>query len=290
MQMTDFSTVFIEGTPRLALDRAGSGPLVFFLHGIGGNRSNWTAQIEALRHSFHAVAWDARGYGGSDDYEGALDFGDFARDALRVLDRFGAERAHFVGLSMGGRIAQDFHARFPDRVATLVLCDTRADFQESMTPEQRAEFIRLRQAPLKAGKEPRDIADALVESLVAPGADDRARRQLWESIAALHKDSYLKTIEASLSFDRSAEIDRIGVPTLLIYGEHDRLTPPAIGRALHDRIAGSEFVEIEGAGHLTNIERPEAFNEPLLAFLGRHRDRAVPNLSPRTSRQRRAGV
>ncbi len=288
--MTDFSTVFIEGTPRLALDRAGSGPLVFFLHGIGGNRSNWTAQIEALRHSFHAVAWDARGYGGSDDYEGALDFGDFARDALRVLDRFGAERAHLVGLSMGGRIAQDFHARFPDRVATLVLCDTRADFQESMTPGQRAEFIRLRQTPLKAGKEPRDIADALVESLVAPGADDRARRQLWESIAALHKDSYLKTIEASLSFDRSADIDRIEVPTLLLYGEHDRLTPPAIGRALHERIAGSEFVEIEGAGHLSNIERPEAFNAALLAFLGRHRDRAVPNLSPRTSRQRRAGV
>ena len=272
--MTDIETVFVEGPPRLALDRAGAGPLVFFLHGIGGNRSNWTRQIEAFGGSFHAVAWDARGYGASDDYEGPLDFGDFAQDALRILDRFGAERAHLVGLSMGGRIAQDVHARFPDRVATLVLCGTRADFRDSMTPEKRAEFIRLRQAPLKAGKEPRDIADALVESLAAPGADERARRQLWESIAALHKDSYLKTIEASLSFDQSAEIDRIGVPTLLIYGEHDRLTPPAIGQALHDRVAGSEFVKIEGAGHLTNIERPAAFNAALLAFLSKHRDRA----------------
>ncbi len=272
--MTDIETIFVEGAPRLAVDRAGSGPLVFFLHGIGGNRKNWTGQIEALSDSFHTVAWDARGYGDSDDYDGALDFGHFAEDALRVLDRFGAERAHFVGLSMGGRISQDFHARFPERVATLVLCDTRADFQDSMTPEKRAEFIRLRQAPLKAGKEPRDIADALVESLVAPGADESARQRLWNSIAALHKDSYLKTIEASLSFDRSAEIDRIRVPTLLIYGEHDTLTPPAIGRALHERIAGSEFVEMEGAGHLTNIERPEAFNAALLAFLTRHRDRA----------------
>lgn len=272
--MTDIETVFVEGAPRLAVDRAGSGPLVFFLHGIGGNRSNWHRQLLALSHSYHAVAWDARGYGGSDDYEGPLDFGDFAQDALRVLDQFGAGRAHFVGLSMGGRIAQDFHARFPERVATLVLCDTRADFQESMTPEQRAEFIRLRQAPLKAGKEPRDIADALVESLVAPGASEPARRQLWESIARLHKASYLKTIEASLSFDRAAEIDSIRVPTLLIYGEHDTLTPPAIGRALHERIAGSEFVEIAGAGHLTNIERPERFNTALLAFLAKHRDRA----------------
>ena len=275
MQTTEISTVFIEGTPRLAVDRAGWGPLVFFLHGIGGNRSNWTAQIEALRDSFHAVAWDARGYGDSDDYYGPLDFGDFARDALRVLDRFEAETAHFVGLSMGGRIAQDFHARFPDRVATLVLCDTMSDFQASMTPGKRAEFIRLRQAPLKAGKEPRDIADALVDSLAGPNAGDAARRQLWDSIAALHKDSYLKTIEASLSFDRSAEIDRIAVPTLLIYGEHDRLTPPAIGKALHERIAGSEFAVIEDAGHLSNIERPESFNAALLAFLERHRDSAV---------------
>ena len=169
----DISTVFIEGTPRLAVDRAGSGPLVLFLHGIGGNRSNWTAQIEAIRDSFHAVAWDARGYGDSDDYEGPLDFGDFARDALRVLDRFEVESAHFVGLSMGGRIAQDFHARYPDRVATLVLCDTMSDFQESMSPGKRAEFVRLRQAPLKAGKEPRDIAEALVESLAGPDAGRR---------------------------------------------------------------------------------------------------------------------
>ena len=274
--MTEISTAFVEGTPRLALDRAGSGPLVFFLHGIGGNRTNWTAQIEALADSFHAVAWDARGYGESDDYEGPLDFGDFARDALRVLDRFGAETAHFVGLSMGGRIAQDFCARYPDRVATLVLCDTMSDFRGSMTPEKRAEFIRLRQAPLKAGKEPRDIADALVDSLAGLGADESARRRLWDSIAALHKDSYLKTIEASLSFDRSAEIDRIPVPTLLIYGEHDRLTPPAIGKALHRRIAGSEFAVIEDAGHLSNIERPEVFNAALRGFLARHRDRARP--------------
>ena len=114
----------------------------------------------------------------------------------------------------------------------------------------------------------------MVDSLVGPDADESARRRLWDSIAALHKDSYLKTIEASLSFYRSAEVDRISVPTLLLYGSHDRLTPPEVGGALRERIPGSEFVEIENAGHLSNMEQPEAFNAALLAFLGKHRDRA----------------
>ena len=273
--MSEITKTYVEGTPRLAVDHAGSGPMVLFMHGIGGNRSNWSDQIEACSASFHAVAWDARGYGDSDDYEGPLDFGDFARDVVRVLDHFGSQRAHLVGLSMGGRIAQDFHARFPDRVATLVLCDTMSDFTSTLSPEKRAEFVRLRQEPLLAGKEPGDIADDLVASLIGPNADEAARRRLGRSIAMLHKESYLKTIEASLTFDRSAEVEKIAVPTLLLYGEHDRLTPPDVGRALADRIAGSRFVMIENAGHLANMEQPQAFNAALLAFLEDHGERAA---------------
>ena len=273
--MSEIATTYVEGTPRLAVDHAGSGPMVLFMHGIGGNRLNWSEQIEACSASFHAVAWDARGYGESDDYEGPLEFGDFARDVVRVLDHFGARRAHLVGLSMGGRIAQDFHARFPDRVATLVLCDTMSDFTTTLSPEKRAEFVRLRQEPLLSGKEPEDIADGIVASLIGPNADEDARLQLRRSIALLHKESYLKTIEASLTFDRSAEVERIAVPTLLLYGEHDRLTPPDVGRALAGRIAGSRFVMIEDAGHLANMEQPQAFNAALLAFLEEHGDRAA---------------
>lgn len=268
------ATSRVGGTPGLAVDHAGGGPMVLFLHGIGGNRTNWHGQIEACRGSFHAVAWDARGYGGSDDYEGPLDFGDFAADAIRVLDHFGAERAHVVGLSMGGRIAQDLHARHPERVATLVLCGTRSDFTATMDPGTRADFIRMRQAPLLAGAEPADIADAVAGSLVGPNAGAAARARLRASVAALRKGSYLKTIEASLAFDRDADVERISAPTLLLYGEHDRLTPPELGRALHARIAGSRFAVIRDAGHLPNLERPEAFNAALLGFLRRHRGRA----------------
>ena len=121
--------VRIGPAPRIAVEHTGAGPLVVFLHGIGGNRNNWRDQLPALAQGLHACAWDARGYGDSDDYEGALDFADFSRDLERVLDHFGAAAAHVVGLSMGGLIAQDFYRRHPGRVLSLVLAGTRNVFQ-----------------------------------------------------------------------------------------------------------------------------------------------------------------
>ena len=83
-------TVLIGPSPRIAVDHAGEGPLVVLMHGIGGNRRNWRDQMPVLAQKYHVVAWDARGYGDSDDYEGPLDFADFNRDLLRVIAHFGA--------------------------------------------------------------------------------------------------------------------------------------------------------------------------------------------------------
>ena len=109
----------IGPAPHIAVEHAGSGEFVIFMHGIGGNRRNWYDQIDAFAPHFHAAAWDARGYGDSDDYEGALTFTDYADDLARVLDYFGQSRAHVVGLSMGGRIAMDFAARYPRAAVDL---------------------------------------------------------------------------------------------------------------------------------------------------------------------------
>ena len=87
--MPTWTTDVIAGQPRIAVDHIGAGPLVVFLHGIGGNRSNWHDQLSEFGRHFHAVAWDARGYGDSDDYDGALDFGDFAIDLARVIGQSG---------------------------------------------------------------------------------------------------------------------------------------------------------------------------------------------------------
>jgi 3-oxoadipate enol-lactonase len=269
------TTSFIPGRPRIAVDCEGDGPLLVFLHGIGGNRTNWHDQLPVFGREFHAVAWDARGYGLSDDYEGPLEFSRFADDLLRVLDHFKAATAHLCGLSMGGRILQDFYPRHPERVATMVLCDTMAGFDAAFTPEKRAEFVRLRKQPLLEGKEPKDIAPTVARTLMSPKSSPAALQKLIDSMSALHKDSYIKTIEASTHYDRVADLPNIRVPTLLVYGEDDTLTPPALGRSMAEKIHGSEFVIIPDAGHLSNIERPETFNAAVLAFLRKHRGRAI---------------
>ncbi len=107
----------------------------------------WYDQQNAIANNFTAIAWDARGYGDSDDYEGALKFEDFSHDLVRLLDFKNIDKAHFVGLSMGARILMDFYPKYKDRVATLFLCDCFFDYK-ILSKDKHKEFIDLRQKPL----------------------------------------------------------------------------------------------------------------------------------------------
>jgi 3-oxoadipate enol-lactonase len=269
--MTEWQTSFVNGNPRLAFDGVGAGPLVVFLHGIGGNRTNWHDQLPAFATAgYRAISWDARGYGLSDDYDGPLSFEDFSHDLARVLDHLSVAEAHLVGLSMGGRILQDFYQRYPERVSTLVLCATVPGFDNALTPERRAEFVRLRKEPLLAGKSPREMAPAVADSLIGSKAAHAAYDRLVESMAALHVESYIKTIEATIMFDQTVDLPSIAVPTCLVFGLADRLTTPEVGERMHAEIPNSEYHVLPDAGHLVNIEQPDAFNRIVLDFLRRH--------------------
>ncbi|MEE8445155.1 MAG: alpha/beta fold hydrolase [Alphaproteobacteria bacterium] len=269
--MADWKTIFIEGTPRIAANVAGAGPLVVFLHGIGGNKLNWDLQLPAFAPEFTAVAWDARGYGQSDDYDGALDFSDFSHDLARLLDHFGAERTLLCGLSMGGRIAQDFYALYPDRVAALVLCDTFAGDDagdaRSGRSESIEEFVEKRIRPFLDGADPAERAKASGGRLMSPKRSQDAVRRAIEAASQLHVESYIKTVRASASFSRVDNLPNIAVPTLLVYGAEDPLTPPHVGEYMQERIAGSRLEIIADAGHMTNLEKPDAFNRIVLDFL-----------------------
>ena len=256
----------VPGTPRLACDLAGQGPFVLFMHGIGGNRTNWRANLPAFASHFACAAWDARGYGASDDYEGALAFDDFVDDVLRVLDHFGVGRAHLVGLSMGGRIAMRTALLHPQRVATLTLLDTHEGF-EAFTPEQRRDFVESRRAPLLAGKEPADIAEPVARSLVSPNAKPEHLQQLIDSITALHKLSYIKSLQATVAQVNLGDISQIRAPAHFVVGGEDRLTPVAMHHEMAAKLGGAPVTVLPGAGHLSNIEDAAGFNAAALQWL-----------------------
>jgi 3-oxoadipate enol-lactonase len=249
-------TIHVGPAPRIALTVHGSGPLVLFLHGIGGHRHHWREQVPVFATRFKAVAWDARGYGESDDYDGPLDFAAFTQDVLRVLDFFKAPKAHLVGLSMGGRIARNFALRYPERVDHLVLANTTPGF-DAMTPEAVKKFVEER----------KNRTPETIKALLSPHARPGAYEDLLASFKALRQPSYLKTLEASVSQDRAAPLEKIRVPTLVITSDEDRVYPPSVARAMVKRIPGARLAVISGAGHLSNLEQPGQFNQVVLRFL-----------------------
>ena len=261
--------------PSIAIDYIGDGPMVIFLHGIGGDRSTWAHQLVAFaKAGYCAVAWDARGYGGSDDYDGPLSFTDIADDLARVIDAFAVNKAHIVGTSMGGRISLEFFANYPDRLATLTLAGVHASFGH-FPPEKQQAFIAARSKPLiEDGLEPADIAPGAISRLAGPNVSDDARSRAIEAASRLHKHTYIKTVEATTQFDREHVLGEIDVPTLVIGGEFDPLTPPDMTRKVAANINGAEYHMIYDVGHLVNLENPVEFNRLLDQFLARFRDRA----------------
>jgi 3-oxoadipate enol-lactonase len=265
----------IGSHPAIAARWCGSGELLVFLHGIGGNKSNWDRQLARFGPHAQAVAVDFRGYGESDDYEGPAGITQFADDVTQVIRHFGAARAHLVGLSLGGRVAQRLALLHPDVVASLALVDARSDARDTRTPAEREAFLGARSKPLLSGKTPSDIAPAVVKSLVGPNASPAAIAELTQSICSLRTESYLKTIEANVCDDFAGDLGKIRVPTLVVVGEHDTTTPLRLSQELVALIAGARLQVIRDSGHLTNIEQPEAFDACLAEFL-------LPQLNRRT--------
>jgi pimeloyl-ACP methyl ester carboxylesterase len=256
-------TVFVEPAPRLAISVAGEGPFVLFLHGIRGNRRNWASQIEFFsRQGFKAAAWDARGYGDSEDYEGPLQFDYFLGDVLRVIEHFKVDKIHLVGLSMGGRIARNFALRYPDHLRSLALISSTPGF-DSLSNDRVRSFITER----------RSQTPQSLQKLLGSKASRAAYGELLDSVARIHEISYQKTLQASVTQDRTAQLEKIRAPTLVIAGEEDTVYPPEIAREMARRIPRAELLMFEQTGHLANLEQPERFNQAVLDFLKRQEKR-----------------
>lgn len=244
-------------------------PLVF-LHGVGGGHHAWERQLPHFaRLGYPAHAWDQPGYGESATVE-PYDFEQVSAALRRLIEALGGEPVVLVGHSMGGMVAQEAYARFPELVKALVLCFTSPAFAGADTAFAR-EFIAARLAPLDAGQTMAAIAARLMPTMRGSKSDPAGLALAERIMAAVPPDTYRKAVRMLTTFDRRRELAAIRVPTLLIAGTDDRTAPPEVMRKMAQKIPGAEYVLLEGCGHLGPMDQPEAVNAALEDFLRRHR-------------------
>ena len=259
-----------------AVKAMGSGPVLLFLHGIGGNRQVFDPQLAHFAaRGWHAVAWDAPGYGDTPPPAGDWDWASLAAAVPALLDGLGVRRAVLVGHSMGGMLAQEVAARHGDRLAALVLSATSPAFGPPGSAWQ-ARFLSDRLAPLDAGRSMAELAPQLMAGMVAPGADPAAVAVASAAMAAVPPATYRHMLELLTLFDRRDSLSRLAVPALLLAGAEDRVAPPLVMKRMAAAIADCRYQVIPGAGHIANLERAADFNAALDGFLtalpGLHRD------------------
>jgi len=240
--------------------KAGPPPLLF-LHGLGGDRRMWLYQVPAFCGTYPTVVVDLRGHGRSSRVHQDFTIAEMARDVLRLTRIVGIERAHVVGLSMGGVVAQQLAVSFPPVVASLVLCDTFAALPSDATALAQETLAWIERAEMA------EIARARISMAFSEHADTAMREYWIEQVAKNDKESYVRAARATFSFVADERLAQLRVPTLVLVGAEDRVTPLPIARDLASRIPGARLQEIPRAGHLSNAENPLAFNRAVAEFL-----------------------
>lgn len=254
---------------RLAYTEAGAGEPLLFLHAFPLSREMWEPQLAALAGSYRCLAPDFPGFGGSEPPAGE-DSGmdELAADAVALLDHLGIGRAVVCGLSMGGYAALALCEAHPERVRALVLADTRSGAD---APEAREKRLATAQEVEEKGAGV--LVEPMVPRLLGAGTlerDPELRRWVERRIAAASPAGVAAAQRGMAARpDRGAVLAGLRAPVLILVGEEDVLTPPEESRRMQREAPGSELVVLPGAGHLANLEQPEAFNRAFGGFLAR---------------------
>ena len=242
---------------------------VFLLHGVGGGKEAWAANQPALADAgYHMLAWDAPGYGDSESVH-PCSMASLARALERLMDHAGASTNVLLGHSMGGMLAQEAAALFPDKIHGLILSATSPSFGPPGSGWQQT-FLRERFAPLDAGLGMAGLAQQLVPTMMAPGINTTQHGPAKALMTGVPEATYRAALGAIVEFNQLANLPRIAVPTFCLAGEHDRNAPPSVLRKMSERIPGARYDCIPGVGHLANMEAPDAFNAMVLEFLQQH--------------------
>ena len=242
----------------------GRTPLIF-LHGIGGAARAWRSQVARFGDRYHATAWDMPGYGGSAPLAKAT-IATLA-DALQdFLQQTGATRPVLVGHSIGGMIVQQWLTKHPHVAAAVVLAQTSPAFGKAEGDWQK-QFVEARLGPLDRGETMQSLAPSLVKELVGDNPDAGGMQVARDCMGSVPEATYRAMVLALLGFDQRKALGNIAVPTLVLSGSKDMNAPAPMMAKMATYIPSATYVELKGAGHLVNLEQPQAFDAALDEFL-----------------------
>lgn len=238
--------------------------VVMLSHSLGSSMIMWGPQIKVLEEDFRVLRYDTRGHGGTEAPEGPYSLEMLGQDLIALLDALGIGRVHLVGLSMGGMIAQEVALAEPQRLLSLVLCDTAAVLPQDAQPVWEERIERARREGLSALVD-ETMGRWFTRDYLAqwPPEVEMIRRQFL----ATPVTGYIGCSEAIRRLNYLHRLDQIKIPTLIMVGEDDPGTPVSAARAIQERIAGSRLEILPCAAHLSNIEQAAVFNRALLGFL-----------------------
>jgi pimeloyl-ACP methyl ester carboxylesterase len=255
----------------IAYRRGGDGPLLVFVHGATVDSRMWRPQLGALADEFTVVAWDEPGAGRSSDVPANFGLADYAQCLAALIDALQLGPAHVAGLSWGGTVALELYRCDPELVATLILVDTYAGWKGSL-PEQevQARVEGVRQMLAAADH----LFDPTLPGLFAGDPPAELVRLLDQMAADVRPESMRTALHVMAETDQRDLLPHIAVPTQLIWGELDARSPLRVARQFEQAIPGAKLAVIPSAGHVSNLEQPEPFNDVVREFCRAHSPRS----------------
>lgn len=239
---------------------------VILIHGFPLNKLMWEKQIEILKENYHVFAYDIRGHGHSDGGDNNFSIELFVNDLLSLMDALKIDRAILCGFSMGGYIALNAIESFPERFDALLLCDTNCTDDIPAAKEKRMKAI---ESIKENGLE--QYAEESLKKLFAPVSFSRHTEEIAavrEMILNTSGESLYKTLHALAERKETCtRLHEIKAPVLIMVGKEDEITPPDAAMSMHIKMEGSAIHIIDHAGHMSNMENPDQFNDHLRKFL-----------------------
>jgi 3-oxoadipate enol-lactonase len=242
-----------------------SAPVVICSHCLAGSLNIWDPQMDALKEQYRILRYDVRGHGGTSAPEGDYTVELLADDAIGLMDELGIDSVHFMGISMGGMIGQAMALAHPERLSSLILCDTACQIPKESLPIWQERIAVAKQNGMQA------LADDTLDRWLSPEFQEKnpeIRKKILGIIQNTPVSGFAGCCMAISGFDVKDRLTQLAMPVLIMVGENDPGTPVEASRQIENQISSSRLEVLPKAFHLSNVEAAQSFNHILMDFLG----------------------